>query len=200
MKQRALFPRRYTAGTHIKERPLAFVDLEFSGLAADNEILQIAAVLVNQPDFEDVGEFSVRVKPRHLENADRKALKLIGYSARKWKDAIPLKEALEQFNAFAKGAVLVGYNVVGDFYQLKKSFHQVGVMPAYHWQVLDVQSMAFAVLYSSRTDRLRMREMVPFLRIKQGTWHDALADARMTLEIFRKLMRRLQNGRQNGHG
>src|SRR3990167_8578010 len=108
------FPLRYQADTHIKERPLAFVDLEFSGLGADNEILQIGAVLVSQPNFETVGEFSVRVQPRHLENADRKALKLIGYSARKWKDAIPLAEALEQFNAFANRAVLLGYNVVGD--------------------------------------------------------------------------------------
>jgi len=186
---------RYVAETRIKERPLVFVDLEFSGLAADNEILQIGAVLVSQPAFEPIGEFSVRVHPRRLENADRKALKLIGYSARKWKDAIPLKDALEQFNAFADDAVLVGYNVVGDFYQLKKSFYEVDIKPTYHWQVLDVQSMIFAELYRSGMDGFRMREVVRYYRLKGGPWHDALADARATLEIFKKLMRRIEEGR-----
>lgn len=193
------FPRRYVAGTHIKERPLAFVDLEFSGLEANNEILHVAAVLVNQPDFEPFGEFSVRVRPKRLQNADRRALRMVGYTDKKWKNAVSLKEALEQFNSFAKGAVLIGYNVVGDFYQLKKSFHQVGLKPAYHWQVLDVQSMIFAELYRSGMDGFRMREVVRYFRLKNRTWHDPLADSWATYDIFKKLMRRIQNGHRNGH-
>ncbi len=150
-------PLRYEPDTHIKERLLAFVDLEFSGLGAEHEVLQIGCVLVNQPDFQVIGEWEAKVKPRHVEDGDRKSLKIAGYSARKWKDALSLKEALEQFNTFASGAVLVGYNVVGDFYQLKKSYHQVGLVPSYHWQVLDVLSMIFAALYRSNMDGFRMR-------------------------------------------
>lgn len=190
-KPRKKFPLRYVAETHIKERPLAFVDLEFSGLAADHEILQIAVVLVRQPDFAVIGEWQTKVKPTRLENGDRKALKLIGYTAKKWKDAVDLREALERFNEVVNGAVLIGYNVVGDFYQLKKSFHQIGILPSYHWQVLDVQSMIFSELYRSHMDGFRMREVVKYFRLKNQHWHDALIDARATYEIFLKLMQRI---------
>lgn len=184
-------PLRYAADTHIKERPLAFVDLEFTGLAADHEILQIAVVLVHQPDFAVIGEWQTKVKPTRLENGDAKALKLVGYTAKKWKDAIPLRDALQQFNVIVKDAVLIGFNVVGDFYQLKKSYHQVGLLPAYHWQVLDVQSMIFSELYRSNMDGFRMREVVKYFRLKNRHWHDALADTRATYEIFMKLMNRI---------
>ncbi len=185
-------PSRYVADTHIKERPLAFVDLEFSGLGAENEILQIGVVLVSQPDFSLIGEWQAKVKPHHIENADPKSLKLVGYSEEEWRDALGLKEALEQFNAFVKDAVLVGYNVVGDFYQLKKSYHQVDLEPTYHWQVLDVLSMIFAELYQTGMDGFRMREVVKYFRLKNQHWHDALVDARATYEIFVKLMNRIE--------
>ena len=189
-KPKKKMPLRYVADTHIKERPLAFVDLEFSGLSAVNEILQIGVVLVRQPSFEVIGEWQTRVKPVHVHNGDAKALKLVGYTARKWKDALPLKEALERFDAFVSGAVLIGYNVVGDFFQLKKSFHQVNLTPSYHWQVLDVQSMIFSDLYRSHMDGFRMREVVKYFHLKNQQWHDALVDARATYEIFKKLMSR----------
>lgn len=182
-------PLRYVACTHIKERPLAFVDLEFSGLKANNEILQIGVVLVSQPSFKVIGEWQSKVKPLHIKNGDRKALELVGYNARDWKDALPLKEALERFDAFVNGAVLIGYNVVGDFFQLKKSYAQVGLVPSYHWQVLDVLSMLFYGLYDSRVDGFRMREMVKRFKIKNAQWHDALDDARVTYAMFKKLMR-----------
>ena len=181
-------PLRYVADTHIKERPLAFVDLEFSGLRAENEILQIGCVLVSQPDFSVIGEWQIKVRPEHIENGDQKSLKIIGYDEQKWADAVPLKEALEGFNVFAKDAVLIGYNVVGDFFQLKKSFHSVGVVPTYHWQVLDVQSMIFAELYQSELTGFRMREVVKEMHVENAHWHDALADARVTYDIFKKMM------------
>ena len=186
-------PLRYEPDTHIKERPLAFVDLEFSGLGAEHEVLQIGCVLVNQPDFHVIGEWEAKVKPRHIEDGDRKSLKIAGYSARKWKDALSLREALEQFDAIVTGAVLIGYNVAGDFYQLKKSYHQVDMVPSYHWQVLDVQSMIFMGLYHSSMDGFRMREVVRYFRLKNRQWHDALSDARATHEIFVKLFGKLEH-------
>jgi ATP-dependent DNA helicase DinG len=188
-------PRRYVADTHIKKRPLAFVDLEFSGLEADSEILQIGVVLVSQPDFAVIGEWQAKVQPRHIEAGDKGSLKMIGYTSRKWQDALPLKKALTQFDVFVKGAVLIGYNVVGDFYQLKKSYHQVGMTPSYHWQVLDVLSMIFSELYRSNMDGFRMREVVRYFHMKEQQWHDALVDARATYEIFLKTMSHIEHDR-----
>lgn len=181
-------PSGYEADTQIKVRPLLFVDLEFSGLAADHEILQIGCVTVKQPDFSVVSEWSTKVQPSHIENADPVALKIIGYDEAAWTDAVPLREALLKFNEIAKDKILIGFNVVGDFFQLKKSFHQVNLEPAYHWQVLDVQSMVFAALYNEQMTGYRMREVVARYGIQEGKWHDALVDARATYEIFKKIM------------
>jgi len=174
----------YEEDTKIRERPLAFVDLEFSGLGASHEIMQIGCVLVSQPDFKVLREWGVRVKPTHIESADPTALGLIGYSEEKWKDALPLPDALRQFNEVADSAVLIGYNFVWDFFFLKKSYTETGLVPAYHWQVLDVLPMAFAELYDSNLRGFRMREIVTSLKLKERPAHDALEDSRTTYEIF----------------
>ena len=184
-------PQRYISDTKIKERPLAFVDLEFSGLGPEHEILQIGVVLVSQPDFTIIGEWEAKVRAEHIAHGDPQSLAIVGYTKEKWKDALPLKGALEQFNVFIRDAVLIGYNVVGDFYQLKKSYHQAGLEPSYHWQVLDVQSMIFSELYHSGLNGFRMREVVEYFRLKGGHWHDALVDARATYDIFVKLMKHI---------
>ena len=178
----------YIVDTKIKERPLVFVDLEFTGLEAEHEILQIGAVKVTQPTFTVVGEWQTKVKPEHIKNGNAQTLAMVGYTEELWKDALPLKDALIRFNTFADGAVLVGYNVTGDFYQLKKSYAHVGLEPSYHWQVLDVLSMIFAELYKSNMEGFRMVEVVRYFKLKEQHWHDALVDARATYDIFMKLM------------
>ncbi|HTP56670.1 MAG TPA: 3'-5' exonuclease [Candidatus Paceibacterota bacterium] len=183
-------PEQYEADTRLKERPLAFVDLEFTGLQAHHEILQIGCVLVSQPDLNVIREWQVRVKPEHIGDADPKALELVGYSEEVWSEAVPLKDALTQFNEVVNGAVLVGFNVVWDVFFLKKSYAEVRVAPTFHWQVLDVLSMAFLELYDSDLKGFRMRELVHrFAMPEQQKWHDAFIDARATLAIYRELKR-----------
>lgn len=184
-------PEDYNGNTRIKERRLAFVDLEFTGLGAQHEILSIGVVLADQPDFAVVEEWETKVLPTDVGGADPVALGMVGYTEEAWRDALPLREALERFDALVADAVLVGFNVAGDFYQLKKSYHAVGLEPSYHWQVLDVQSMVFSAEYHSELDGFRMREVVPHFRLPVRSWHNALEDARATYDLFVALMRKL---------
>jgi DNA polymerase III epsilon subunit-like protein len=188
-------PEAYDGNTRIKERPLAFVDLEFSGLGAEHEILEIGVVLVSQPGFEIVRQWETKVQPTDIAAGDPVALRMVGYSPEAWNDALPLREALERFDAIVSGAVLIGFNVVGDFYQLKKSYHAVGLLPTYHWQVLDAQSMVFASEYRSELKGFRMREVVPYYGLKDRPWHHALEDAMATYDVFMAMMQHRGNGR-----
>jgi DNA polymerase III epsilon subunit-like protein len=183
-------PEAYDGNTHIKERSLAFVDLEFSGLGAPHEILEIGLLLVQQPGFEILRQWETKVQPTDIGNADPISLRMGGYTPEAWKDALPLREALTQFDALVADTVLIGFNVVGDFYQLKKSYHAAGLTPSYHWQVLDVQSMVFAAEYGSKLSGFRMREVVPFYQLQDREWHNALADATATYDVFKALMER----------
>src|SRR3989344_7097036 len=106
---------KYEPDTKIKTRNLAFYDLEFTGLDFNHEVIEIGCVLVSQPDLKIIKEWLVKIKPSHIENADKNSLRIVEYSAEKWKNALPLKRALNEFNKIAKGSVLIGYNSVWDF-------------------------------------------------------------------------------------
>lgn len=182
-------PKIYKPETRIKERTLAFVDLEFSGLEVKHEIMEIGCVLVHQPNFNVVREWKVKVKPKHIENADKTSLEMIGYSESEWQDAISLEQALLEFNKIAKDAVLVGYNTAMDFSFLNKAYFDEKIKPAFHWQILDVMSMAFSMLYKKKIKGFRMTEVAEYFGIGNGKWHDALDDSRATYEIFLKLVK-----------
>lgn len=172
--------------TRIKERPLIFVDLEFTGLRWEHEVIQIGALVVSQPDFKQVKEWECKIQA-DFSKADPEALKIVGYTEERWKDAISLRDALTKFNGLANGGVLVGFNVAMDFLYLKKAYASVGMEPTFHWQIIDVLSMAFKDLYKENLTEYRMSELTEHFKIKNDIHHDALEDARMTYEIFMKL-------------
>ena len=115
-------------------------------------------------------------------------MRIVGYSEEKWKNALPLKKALNEFNRITKEAVLVGYNSVWDFMFLKKAYYEAGLDPAFHWQNLDVLPMAFTLLNGENIKGFRMVEVANFLKIKKLHWHNPLDDAMITYEIFIKLL------------
>ena len=183
------YPEGYESDTQLNERPLAFVDLEFTGLQAHHEILQIGCVVVNQPDLTIINEWQVKVKPEHIGDGDPKSLEVVGYTEAGWADAISLHDALAQFNEVVHGATLIGFNVVWDVFFLKKSFAEVGIAPTFHWQVLDVLSMAFLQLRDSGLKGYRMRELVKHFGLSEEQhWHDAFVDAKTTLDIYKKII------------
>jgi len=49
--------------------------------------------------------------------------------------------------------------------------------------------MAFAAQYDSGLTGFRMREVVPLYSLKDRVWHNALADATATYDIFMALMK-----------
>src|SRR3989344_7428176 len=173
--------------TRIKERNLIFVDLEFTGLKWEHEVIQIGALVVSQPDFKQIKEWECKINA-DFSKADPEALKIVGYTEERWKDAISLREALTKFNEIAKDGVIIGWNIAMDFLFLKKTYAQLDLNPTFHWQIIDVMSMAFKDLYkNSELTEFRMSEITKYFDIKNEKHHDALEDARMTYEIFMKL-------------
>ena len=182
-------PLKYEPNTRIKERPLAFYDMEFSGLEFDHEIVQMGCVLVSQSDLKIIKKWKAQVIPEHIENADKNALTIIGYSKYKPENGIPLRKALLEFNKLTKNAVLIGFNSSVDYSYLKKAYYEQKIKPAFHWQLLDVLPMAFIVMNKTKLKGIRMKELISYFKLKPGKWHDALADADMTYKIYKKLLK-----------
>lgn len=170
--------------------PFAFIDLEMSGLEPiKNEILEIGIVRVSQPGLEVLEEWSVKVAPERMETADPEALKVIKWSADAWIGAIPLQQAMEQFVAKTSGHVLAGWNVAYDWVFLEVAMQHTSVRSAIHKRILDVQSFAFAHLSGTLPfGKCGLDAVAEQLHITPSGFHQALADARTTFEIYRALV------------
>ena len=176
---------------------LAFIDLETTGLEPEHhEILEIGLVLAEQslsPDkkiaLNVLEEWDVKVKPKHIENADLEGLKINKYSPADWLFAVDLPKALEALSGKTADAIMVGHNVSFDFAFLEKGFEQTGIPNKMHYHKLDTISIAFAKLYTHEDmEKLSLRALCEYLGVENKKAHSALSDARATYEVFLKLM------------
>ncbi len=183
----------------MKKHTLAFVDLEMTGLDPFRcEIIEIGIVLVAQEEDADgklqltpISEHNIQLIPVHIETADPKGLEVNKYHTRDWSAAVPQKAGLAQAAAILEGTVLVAQNVAGDWAFLVESGRKYGVDfdKATHYHRLDLASMVFGKLYHDpKLFKFSLRELTVYFGVTNQNAHTALADARATFEVCKKLL------------
>lgn len=175
----------------MKSRIITLLDLETTGLdPTRHEIIEIGAVLLDQPHLNIVGAFEAKIKPTRMELADPEALQVNGYNAEEWAGARPAKEALEEFARRTEHSILCGQNVSYDFAFLRKAYADHNVPFTYHHHVLDVMSMAYIHWYNHPTlKRYGLSEMATTFGIDRGRAHRAMDDVKTTLEVLKLLFK-----------
>ena len=173
----------------MRKHNLAFIDIEATGMdLSRHEIIEIGCVLT-APDFEVLAEFELKVKPEHLDTADKTSLKVSNYAKEQWQAALGLPEAMKIFAEKVKGAIMVGHNVAFDFAFLESAFAQTGLSNTMHYHKLDTVSIAWAKLHKEPDlEHFSLRELCRRFGIENPKAHTALSDARATLELYKKLM------------
>jgi len=171
-------------------RSLAFIDLETTGLdPSRHEILEIGVIRVDGRTLADLDATDVRVHPRRLEDADPEALRLNGYSARRWENATNLWEALDWVAPLLVGATLAGHNVGFDRAFLEVAWKATGGPPPdLDHHLLDTASLAWPLLVEGLVDSLSLITVCTALGIGLHDPHRALSDAERSLEIARRLL------------
>ena len=172
-----------------RKRNLVFIDLECTGLDPSiHEILEIGCLVVDS-NLNVFKTYEAKVLPEHIETADPAALEINGYTKEKWKDAILLKQSLEEVNLLAKDAMFAGWNISFDWMYLEKEFQRAKVVPLFDYHLIDAMSIAYSkFLHLSEPDGLNLRKLAEYYKIEMGELHGALEDATATFEIFKKLM------------
>lgn len=187
-------PRR---GHAFQTTDLVFVDIETTGLLPrEHELLEIAVVRVSQdwsdgemPRFTKIDEWSIKIKPEHIETADPVSMKINNYTAGEWVDAVSVKEALTQFIEKTDGAIMVAHNVAFDSEFLNHYLALHGLSARMHYHRLDTVSMAFAKLHNTPdASRYSLMELCKYFGITNDRPHSALADALADFELFKKLL------------
>jgi len=171
-------------------RPIAFVDLETSGLdPTRHEILEIGVVRVDGRSLETLGMFDVRVQPKRIEDADPEALRINRWTQEAWSDAVPLDVALVRTKPLVEGALLAGHNVSFDRSFLDAAWRSTGVpAPPMDHHVLDTAALSWPLLVAGLVDSLSLDPVCRHLAIECAEPHHALTDARRSLEVARRLL------------
>jgi len=171
----------------IREKKLAFIDIETTGLnSLKHEITEIACLLIESKSWRVLKEVLIKVAPCDLENADKKALRLTGYSKERWKDSVSLKQALNRLNIVAENAMLVGWNISFDWAFLVRGFERLGIKHKFDYHRM---SIAYSKLDKIKYDsHLRLSKIAPQLGIRNWKEHSAMDDVRVTYVVFKKLM------------
>jgi len=173
-----------------RDRKLLFMDLETTGLDFNrHEIIEIGCLLVDGRSLKVIDEYSARVKPEHIQTASKKGLKVAGYSKKKWKDALPLKEVLKEVVKFAPEAMVAGWKVDFDWWFLDVNLKKLGVKHGFDYHLIDVISIAYIYLRSQKKPKkLNLRSVARSLGISVDEQHSAMTDIRATYEVFKKLI------------
>jgi DNA polymerase-3 subunit epsilon len=130
-----------------RDRPLAITDIETTGLDASiHEILDLAVLIVDQATLKPLDEYHVRVRPRNITTAAKRALDVVGYSPRAWSDAVNLETALTVYSQKAGGAVFCSYNMFLAYSFLDAGFKETGVEDPTDYHRLDLFSLAWSRL------------------------------------------------------
>jgi DNA polymerase-3 subunit epsilon len=175
-----------------RNRPLAIVDIETTGLDSEkHEIIEIAVLVVDLETLEITGKYHAKVWPKHLETADPRALEMNGYTKEAWRDAKPLKTVLDELNQLAPGAMFAGWNVSFDrpFIEKAARDEDTPLHFDYHW--IDIMTIAYWELFSDeRIERLSLTYVCEKLDIPFKKAHTAMGDITATLEVYRFLKRK----------
>ena len=175
---------------------LAFIDTETTGFDPEKqEIIQIGLVLISQEEengvtkYKILEELDLKVKPAHIETAEPGALRVNGYDEADWVFAYSLKEAMTILAKKTEGAIMVAHNLPFDYGFLMKAFSMTGIPNKMHFHKLDTISIAFAKSKKrGDIDKFSLHHLCSIFGIENKKAHTALADARATYELYKKLL------------
>ena len=170
-------------------RPLLFIDMEFTGLdTAKHEIIEIAALLVSQPDLSIVNSYYTKVTPEHVRTADPKSLQVSGYLPKAWARAISLRQALIELSRFAPGCLLAGWSIQTEWDFLNFALEKEQLPYFYDHHLLEVYTLAFAKYFRlGKLNFLNLQSVARDLGIAIDR-HKPDSEIRATYEIFKRLI------------
>ena len=170
-------------------RPVLFIDFEFTGLDVNrHEIIEVAALLTHPPDFTITNSYYAKVIPTHLESADQKALEIVGYDPRKWQDAIPLRQMLLDLSQLAPSCILAGWIVQNEWNFLIAALLAENLPFFFDEKLLEVWSLAYAHFrHDPNMLRLNLKNTCQALGVSVDR-HKPDSDIRATYEIFKRLI------------
>lgn len=180
-----------------------FLDLEMTGSEAGyHDIIQIGAVLTNDK-FDVLAEYTSLVYPENEDVFSEEAEEIHGISIHDLEDAPMIHEVLEEFEAWIrkklhrkntdaiKDVVVCGQSILNDINFLMAAYNNQHVLWPFSFRILDLMTLTetmYRIFDAKKMERPKsysLRAVSKYLKIAiEEQKHDALEDARLTLQCF----------------
>ena len=152
------------------------------------KILEFGCIITDHK-LKIIEEFEFKIKPEHIESANKISLKIAHYNKQDWELGYETEEAMKIFAGKVKDCIMVGQNVAFDSGFLEYNLNKFKIKDTLHYHKLDTISIAWARLHKEPDlDHFSLREMCKRFNIRNENPHSALSDARATFELYKKLM------------
>jgi len=161
------------------KRPLAFFDLETTGLnVSSDRIIELSVLKVNPDGTQDV--VNTRINPEMPVSP--KATAIHGITDSDLESAPTFKEIAESLSSFLEGCDLAGYNAIKfDIPVLVEEFLRVG----YDFNINDRKFVDVQVIFHRKEQRTLSAAYQFYCKKELSNAHSALADATATFEILK---------------
>lgn len=172
----------------LRDRPLAFIDTETTGLQAlAHEVIDIA-IIREWPDGR-LDEWSTKVWPTSIEVAEPIALQVNGYTPEAWADAPTFAEVQHEVVGRLQDCILVGHNVSFDLDFLTDALRRCGNRAKLPYHKIDTVTLAYEHLVPRGLTSLSLDSIRKFYGWSKDGAHTALVDARDARRVYRELVR-----------
>jgi DNA polymerase-3 subunit epsilon len=180
-----------------------FLDLEMTGSEAGyHDIIQIGAVLTNDK-FDVLAEYTSLVYPENEEVFSEEAEEIHGISIHDLEDAPMIHEVLDEFETWIrktlhrknndpiKDVVVCGQSILNDINFLMAADNNQHILWPFSFRILDLMTLTetmYRIFDAKKMERPKsysLRAVSKYLKIAiNDQKHDALEDARLTLQCF----------------
>jgi len=174
---------------HLNEVEFSIFDTETTGLypEAGDRIIEIAAIRFKADSSLDVFESLVNPQRPLCDSSQ----KINNITSKMLENAPPIEKVLPDFFNFVKGSYLCAYNASFDFSFLKNESKLINYIFPEDLIAVDILKMAKILL--PNLAGYSLQNVANNLGIPTFSLHRALADVKVSLEVFKKLKELLLN-------
>lgn len=132
---------------------------------------------------------SVKIRPEKIDEATPEALKLNGYRAEDWADAVSLQEAMSRYLEKVAGAIFCAYNVSFDLPFLRQACVKTGLQLTLDYHSIDLPSLVWDRYRTAGLDSLKLKRVAEFVGLQpEPDVHRAINGAMLNLELLKKIV------------
>lgn len=162
----------------LRNKPVAYLDLETTGLLAGHHEI-IEACVIKGDIF-----YHVYVKPKHIERAHPKALEINGYNPKDWEAGISQSFLARDLGNLLEGCIIVGHNPRFDIEFIEMLFEEHKIPIGIDRRAIDTMTIAYLFLVPLGLDSISLDNIRSFMGWEVRAKHNALDDTKDVQRLF----------------